>query len=39
MADRGHGGETTEEESGGTRERFFGLSHLKANVQRSTLNV
>jgi hypothetical protein len=39
MADRGHGGETTPEESGGTRERFLAMSRFEGNVERSTPNV
>jgi hypothetical protein len=29
MADRGHAGETTAEESGGTRERFLAMSRFE----------
>jgi hypothetical protein len=43
MGDRGHDGETTEEEGGGTRERFLAKSRLESkrptlNAQRPTLN-
>jgi hypothetical protein len=39
MAGHGRDGETTAEESGGTRELFLAMSQLKANVERSTPNV
>jgi hypothetical protein len=43
MVDRDHDGETTEEESGGTRERFLAKSRFESkrptlNAQRPTLN-
>jgi hypothetical protein len=39
MADHGRDGETTAEESGGTRERFLAMSRFEGNVERSTPNV
>jgi len=43
MAGRGRHGETTAEESGGTRERFLAMSRFEGkrrtlNAQRPTLN-
>ncbi len=39
MEDHGRCGETSGEESVGTRERFLAMSRFEGNVQRPTLNV